>query len=152
MWDGGGCSVFTGGEAVAGRWWPCVSPVTMRAGSIDWRVGSWRIISATSSESGAGSCAANAKDGVTPCPISLEVDCGVSCSVSSDTNTISGGAGDAGSGGMESEGTGVTLSGVVGAEHVVGEGVTGVEGNDGEAIIIATRDENRSFSQARISS
>ena len=89
---------------------------------------------------------------MTPCPTSLEAGCEASCLVISEINTISGGVGDAGSGGTEAEGTGVIRSGVVAAEDVVGEGATGVEGEGGNDIIIATRDENHSLSQAHISS
>ena len=96
----------------------------IRAGLIDWRVGSWRIISATSSELGVGSWVVNVE---LPCPMSLEVGSEVPCSVSSDTSTISGGVGDAGSGGVE--GTGAIRSGAVGA---------GVEGEGDDDIIIAT--------------
>ena len=110
----------------------------MRAGSINWRVGSRQTISTTSLESGAGSWVVDVKDGATPCPMSLEKDYEASCSVSSDMSTISGGVGDTGSGGMEAEGAGVIGLGAVGAEGVVGRGAPGVEGEGGDDIIIAT--------------
>ena len=71
--------------------------------------------------------------------MSMEVGCEGTCSASSDANTISGWGGvrRVGSGGMGKEG-------IRGGAKVDAEG--------GDDVIMAIRDEKRSFSQVRISS
>ena len=103
----------------------------MRVGSIDWRVGSRRTISATSSEFGDGSWAVDGKIGEAPSLALLEAG----RSVSSDNNTISGWVGD---GGADSEGC-VEAKGASGMGlGAVGERATGLEVGGGGNDIIAS--------------
>ena len=74
---------------IPGWWWPWATPAMMREGSIDCRVGSRRIASATT----CGSCAGGwVTGGVVELTSRWEVV--PACSVSSERSVISGGEGE----------------------------------------------------------